>query len=193
MGGTIPTQGDYPMKAYLPTIFGTIFIASLAANAGQYFSQKRTEFLLQIETKRNEINGDQINEMVANRNGSSAFGNPSIDAQFAENQGYIRGIQSVVSKVSPQESEISSIWHAGYYRGMEQTDFVSEMQYEKGYSSGFQAGQRENMKAINTIISSGENVQNALKKFADDLQQKNEGNSESKPKTTEKKSEKLEK
>ena len=162
------------MKAYLPTIFGTVLIASLAANAGQYFSQKRTEFLLQIETKRNEINADQVNEMISTRNGSSAFGNPAMDAQFAENQGYIRGIQSVVSKVTPQESEISSIWHAGYYRGMEQTDFVSEIQHEKGYSNGFQAGQRENMKAINAIINSGDNIQNALKKFTDDLQQKSE-------------------
>jgi len=57
---------------------------------------------------------------------------------------------------------------------MEQTDFVGELQYEKGYGAGFTAGQRENMKAINTIISSGDNIQSALKKFADDLQQKND-------------------
>lgn len=165
---------EHVMRAYLPTIIGVVLMASIAGNIGQFYSQKRTEFLLQLETKRNEINGDQINEMISSRNGSSAFGNPAIDAQFAENQGYIRGIQSVVNKVTPQESEISSIWHAGYYRGMEQTDFVGELQYEKGYGAGFTAGQRENMKAINTIISSGDNIQSALKKFADDLQQKND-------------------
>lgn len=160
------------MKAYITAVSIAAFMISAAANVGQYFVQKRTDFLLQIETKRNEINLDQINEMLVNRGKGSAFGDPSMDTQFAENQGYLRGIQSVVHRVSPQESEVSSIWHAGYQRGMEQTDFVGELQYEKGYSNGFQAGQRDNMKAINTILKSGNDFQGALKNLADELQQK---------------------
>jgi hypothetical protein len=71
-------------------------------------------------------------------------------------QGRLDGIASVVYNIHPQQNEISGIWHAGYQRGLEQTNFVEEMGYEKGFSQGFQKGTNENMKAIQTILKSGD-------------------------------------
>ena len=33
----------------------------------------------------------------------------------------------------PEDNEISSIWHSGYYRGMDQVEYVRTMAYEDGY------------------------------------------------------------
>jgi hypothetical protein len=51
----------------------------------------------------------------------------------AKGQGKIEGILSIVNNVKPEENEISSIWHSGYYRGMDQVDYVRTISYEEGY------------------------------------------------------------
>ena len=51
----------------------------------------------------------------------------------AKSQGKIEGILSVVNNIKPEENEISSIWHSGYYRGMDQVDYVRTISYEEGY------------------------------------------------------------
>jgi hypothetical protein len=152
---------------------GLIAAISLTINGIQYYQNSRTKFLLEIETKRNSINQDQISEFIlANRNSSD---NES-SLEYAKMTGKIEGIQSVVHNASPQQNEISSIWHAGYYRGLEQTDFVGEMKYEQGYAQGFQRGTNENMKAIQTILKSGDNIQSAIKNFVDEQGKKLEEN-----------------
>lgn len=160
---------------------GAALMISAGGNTVQFYKNAKQEMLLDIEVKRNQINTDQINEFILNSNKSrSSFMDPSQDVLFAENQGYIRGIMSVVAKASPQESEISAIWHNGYERGMSQTDFVGEMQYEKGYQSGFNVGQKDTMKALSTIMKSGDNIQNAIKDFVDQQGKKIEDKTESK-------------
>lgn len=149
----------------------SLFAVALACNGFQYFRNSKQEMLLEIEKKRNEINTDQINEFILSSRNNGSY-DISTDTKFAESQGFIRGILAVVTKASPQESEISSIWHSGYERGMSQTDFVGEMQYEKGYQSGFNIGQKETMKALSTIMKSGDNVQNAIKDFVENQYKK---------------------
>lgn len=141
---------------------------SLAVNGIQYYRSTKMDLLLEVEKKRNEINTDQINEFILSGNRH----NISNDPVYAESQGYVRGILSVVTKASPQDSEISSIWHNGYERGLSQSEFVGEMQYEKGYQSGFNIGQQETMKALSTIMKSGDNIQSAIKNFVDDQSKK---------------------
>lgn len=51
----------------------------------------------------------------------------------AKGQGRIEGILSIVNNAKPEENEISSIWHSGYYRGMDQVDYVRTISYEEGY------------------------------------------------------------
>lgn len=148
---------------------GFIAAISIAVNGFQYYQNIRTNFLLEIETKRNSINQDQINEFIlTNRNSAET----ESSLEYTKMTGKIEGIQSVVHNAHPQQNEISSIWHAGYYRGLEQTDFVGEMKYEQGYSQGFQRGTNENMKAIQTILKSGDNIQSAIKNFVEEQSKK---------------------
>ena len=121
-----------------------------------------------VEAKRSQINEDMTNEIFMSR--FNTIDNNQIE--IAKIQGYNEGILACAFKLDPKESQISNIWHSGYARGLEQTAFVEEMGYEKGYASGFQTGQKENMKAIQTILKSGDNVQKALEKFANELQTK---------------------
>ena len=149
------------MKNWL--FFGVILVASLAANGFQYYQNARAWFLLEVETKRGQINQDQIAEFILSK--KNGFADDTSVVEFAKMQGRMDGITSVVYNIHPQQNEISGIWHAGYQRGLEQTNFVEEMGYEKGFSQGFQKGTNENMKAIQTILKSGDNVQQAIKDF----------------------------
>ena len=154
------SKSEDAMKSW--ATLGFIAAISLGANGFQYYQNNRTSFLLEIETKRNSINQDQISEFIlSHKNG---LDNESA-MEYAKLTGKIEGIQSVVHNASPQQNEISSIWHAGYYRGLEQTDFVGEMKYEQGYAQGFQRGTNENMKAIQTILKSGDNIKSAIENF----------------------------
>jgi hypothetical protein len=82
-------------------------------------------------------------------------------------EGHNEAINSLVHKIDPKENMASNIWHMGYYRGLEQTDFVGEMKYEQGFSQGYQKGTSENMKAIHTIMKSGDNIKSAIEKFVE--------------------------
>lgn len=60
--------------------------------------------------------------------------------EVAKNQGKIEGILSVVNNARPEENEISSIWHSGYYRGLNQVEDVRAMAYEDGYHRATEDG-----------------------------------------------------
>lgn len=46
--------------------------------------------------------------------------------ELVRNQGRIEGILSVIQNYKPEENLASGIWHAGYYRGLEQTADMSK-------------------------------------------------------------------
>jgi hypothetical protein len=144
-------------------------IASLGLNYYFFSTRQQSNFLKEIETTRSKINEDMTNEIVMSR--FNTIDNNQIE--MARMQGYNEGILACAFKLDPKENQISSIWHSGYSRGLEQTAFVEEMGYEKGYASGWQVGQKETMTAIQNILKSGDNIQKALEKFATDLQNKN--------------------
>lgn len=171
------------MKFASAVALATIFIVSLASNGFLYYKLNQANYSTQIEEKRGKINEDQMNELLWIRMNDMQ----NQTSEIARMQGYSEGIQAVALNVPPHQSQISNIWHSGYQRGLEQTGFVEEMGYEKGYVAGFQNGQQENMKALSTIMKSGDNVQAALKQFMDDqLKKSNENQTENKvsqPKT----------
>jgi len=136
-----------------------VFAASVALNITFYIENQRKDFLISIENKRSEINNDMIAELTY------ASKEKENNAQIAKMEGYNEAINSLVNKIDPKESQISNIWHLGYYRGLEQTDYVGEMRFEQGYAQGFQKGTNENMKAIQTILKSGDNIKNAIENF----------------------------
>lgn len=150
--------------------FASIFIVSLAANGFLYYKVNQANFYTNIEEKRGKINEDQLNDLLWTRMNDMQTQN----VELARMQGYNEGIQAVAFNVPPHQNQISNIWHAGYNRGLEQTEFVGEMNYEKGYGAGFTMGQQENMKALSTIMKSGDNIQSALKQFMDNQLKNNE-------------------
>lgn len=155
------------MKNYL---FGSILslglIGSLGANYFLYITKNQANYVKEIETKRSQINEDMTNELMWTKLNDMQ----SQNVELARMQGYNEGIQAVALNVPPHQSQVSNIWHSGYSRGLEQTAFVEEMSYEKGYVAGFTSGQQENMKALQNILKSGDNMQKAIEKFATDLQ-----------------------
>jgi len=159
------------MRFYIVNSILTVgLIASLASNYFFFTTRYQATFMRDVEAKRSQLNEDMTNEILMSR--INNIDNNQIE--IARMQGYNEGILACVLKIDPKESQISNIWHSGYTRGLEQTAFVEEMGYEKGYASGFQNGQKENMKAIQVILKSGDNVQKALEKFANDLQNSNQ-------------------
>lgn len=55
------------------------------------------------------------------------------NVEIAKNQGKIEGILTMVNNIKPETNEISAIWHSGYYRGMDQVEYVRQTAYEDGY------------------------------------------------------------
>lgn len=144
--------------------------ASIGYNYFQFTTNKKSEFLQEVAEKRSKISEDMANELLWTKMNDIQ----SQNTDLARMQGYQEGILSLVHKIDPAESQISNIWHSGYSRGLEQTSFVGEMEFEKGYQKGFTAGQNETMKAFNTIFKSGDNVQGAIKQFIDSQLKKQE-------------------
>jgi hypothetical protein len=47
--------------------------------------------------------------------------------------GKVEGMLAVISNQKPQDSETSALWHAGYYRGIDQSQDMAAISYETGY------------------------------------------------------------
>ena len=74
--------------------------------------------------------------------------------ELAKNQGKIEGIISVVNNIKPESNDISAIWHSGYYRGMDQVEYVRLTSYEDGYHRA--------CEDISCPVGSGTNVNKKL-------------------------------
>lgn len=51
----------------------------------------------------------------------------------SKNSGKIEGMLAIISGQKPSDSEAAAVWHAGYYRGIDQQNEVAAMAYEDGY------------------------------------------------------------
>jgi hypothetical protein len=83
----------------------------------------------------------------------------------AKQTGKLEGILSVAYRAAPQENEYSAVWHGGYERGLEQSNFVGELEYEKGYAAGLTKGRADYLQSINNILESKEDFKTALREF----------------------------
>jgi len=159
---TTTETGRIPMRAAF-FVMATMLCASAGANAYLAYQNTRSNFLQEVEKKRSTINDDMVNEMLWTRLNTY----DQNQMEIARMQGYQEGINSLVHKIDPQQSQISNIWHAGYNRGLEQSNFMEEIGYEKGFSKGVDRGREEYMKAINNILTGKEDVKSAIKEFAE--------------------------
>lgn len=135
---------------------------SVGANGYMAYQNTKSRFLYEIEQKRGKINEDMLNEVLWTR----MNGGDQNQIELARMQGYNEGINALVHKVDPQQSQISAIWHAGYNRGLEQSQFIEEMGYEKGFANGVEKGRDEIWKAIDNLLQGKEDIQTAIKEFA---------------------------
>jgi hypothetical protein len=173
----IKARGCFPnpdleiaMKSITGIFFGGILLlSSIGLNLVQYNAQNKSNFLTEIEGKRSRILQDQVTELMYN------LQEKTMQAELAKNEGFNEGVNNVIKNADPNANQWSQTWHNGYYRGLEQTAVTKDLEYEKGYDLGFNQGQRENMKAITTILKSGNDIQTAMQKFADDLISKDTG------------------
>jgi hypothetical protein len=173
----IKVRGCFPnpdleiaMKSITGIFFGGILLlSSIGLNLVQYNAQNKSNFLTEIEGKRSRILQDQVTELMYN------LQEKTMQAELAKNEGFNEGVNNVIKNADPNANQWSQTWHNGYYRGLEQTAVTKDLEYEKGYDLGFNQGQRENMKAITTILKSGNDIQTAMQKFADDLISKDAG------------------
>ena len=158
------------MKSITGIFFGGILLlSSIGLNLVQYNAQNKSNFLTEIEGKRSKILQDQVTELMYN------LQERTMQAELAKNEGFNEGVNNVIKNADPNANQWSQTWHNGYYRCLEQTAVTKDLEYEKGYDLGFNQGQRENMKAITTILKSGNDIQTAMQKFADDLISKDAG------------------
>ena len=146
------------MKTALFTL-AAILACSVGANGYLAYVATKSNYMSEIEAKRSRINDDMVSEMIWTRFNSY----DQNQMELARMQGYNEGINAVVQKVDPQQSQISAIWHAGYQRGLEQSNF---MQY---------------MKAINFTSSWPDSMLLAIKEFANAMMKKDSDAPQQKP------------
>lgn len=112
-------------KAILYSILGI----SIGANIVQQYKANNFAFFEKAMTQKENLTFSGYQELLMSQL------NQVKDEQLniAKNQGKIEGILSVVNNAKPEDNEISSIWHSGYYRGLNQVEDVRAMAYEDGY------------------------------------------------------------
>lgn len=147
-------------KIFVYSLF-LVLAASVGANLIQFYNNNKISYISEIRKEAGKLSQDGFAEVM----GAYLQNVRDNTIDNAKQQGKLEGIVSLVHKIPPQESEISSIWHAGYQRGLEQTDFVSEMQFEKGYAAGITKGREEYLKAVNNILTSGNDFKSSLQEF----------------------------
>lgn len=89
----------------------------------------RLQLMTQLSNEARNLNDDSFKEMlyvtVANLRENQL--------ESIKNTGKVEGILSVITNQKPTDSETAALWHAGYYRGIDQQNEVAAMAYEDGY------------------------------------------------------------
>ena len=140
---------------------GALLFTSAGFNVAQWYRTNQVSLVSEVNRDRSRINEDALNEILLQYMDNMR----SNTVEQAKQSGKIEGILSVAYRATPQENEYSAIWHGGYERGLEQTKFVGEMEYEKGFADGLTKGREEYLKSINNILESKEDFKTALKEF----------------------------
>ena len=130
------------MKNIVATFAFILLAGSIGLNLIQYQDSSKSSFLLKIETQRSKILEDEIGELMF------SLQEKTTKAEMGRFEGFNEGVTSVIKNVNPEENKWSQLWHSGYYRGLEQQAVVSDIQ---------------------KIIKSGNDIQTAMQKFADDI------------------------
>jgi len=114
------------MQNYI--VYG-ILALSIAVNGYQVYKIDSMRTVQNLLSQKDLLTQSGYNEILY----SHINGVKNENIEMAKNQGKIEGILTMVHNVKPESNEISSIWHSGYYRGMDQVEMVRQVAWEEGY------------------------------------------------------------
>ena len=117
---------EFGMNQYV--VYGVLAV-SVVINGYQVYRMDNMREVVNLVNQKDQLTQSGYSELLYNH--INNLRNEQIEA--SRGQGKIEGILSVVNNAKPEANEISSIWHSGYYRGMDQVEFVRVMAYEDGY------------------------------------------------------------
>lgn len=103
-------------------------VCSTAVNGWLYYKHERLATIVTLIDQKDRLQQQQMNDftmIMYNRTNENIV-------EVAKQQGKIEGMLSVIHNQKPESSEANQIWHAGYYRGLDQakdtkTDVVDKI------------------------------------------------------------------
>jgi len=104
-------------------ILGVILVASLGFNAYGYYQMEKMRFFVGLVDQKDRLQQQQMNDMTLiaiNRTNDNIV-------EVARQQGKIEGMLAIMSGQKPDANEANQIWHAGYYRGLDQSKDMKAM------------------------------------------------------------------
>ena len=116
-------------------------IPSIAINVVQYNSLQRQESVLKLYSAKDRLVSSSFEDMTWQ------FLNKQ-SQEVAHNQERIEGMIVALNDMKPKDTEISGVWHDGYYRGLNQSSNQEKFAYELGYNQA----SKDNNKAVNESI-----------------------------------------
>lgn len=92
-------------------------VCSIAANGWLYYKHDRLATVVTLIDQKDKLQQQQMNDftmIMYNRTNENIV-------EVAKQQGKIEGMLAVIHNQKPDASEANQIWHAGYYRGLDQS------------------------------------------------------------------------
>jgi len=89
---------------------------SLGLNGWMFYKCDRLQTVVGLIEQKDHLHQQQMNDLTLimyNRTNENIV-------EVAKEQGKIEGMLAIMAGQKPNESEANKIWHAGYYRGLEQ-------------------------------------------------------------------------
>ncbi len=98
-------------------IIALLLVCSLAYNGYSFWQMKRMEMAILILDQKDRLQQQSVDEMMWTRVTEIREG----QIENARGQGKIEGMLAVITNQKPNATESNEIWHAGYYRGLDQS------------------------------------------------------------------------
>ena len=118
------------MSSSAKSIFGFVLFIAVASYAGYaHYQLGKLQMINKIGSEVRYLTEDSFKELFM------ITMNNIRDNQLENirSTGKVEGMLAVISNQKPQDSETSALWHAGYYRGIDQSQDMAAISYETGY------------------------------------------------------------
>jgi hypothetical protein len=106
--------------------YGWIIVAIITC-VWSIIQTRKCNNMMAILNQKDKLISDGYDEMIMQN--LQAIKDQNIE--LARTQGRLEGIIAIVHQLPPDSNDASSIWHAGYARGLEQKEYTDKM-YPKG-------------------------------------------------------------